>query len=321
MVGKQLNLLSLDGGGIRGLLIIRFLKEIGLTTKYINENFDYIIGTSTGGIIGTCIRLGFELCDIEKLFCDYNIFSELFSKNWSFFGYFATKYNGDKMLNYLKEYKINDVKIFDKNYNETLFDNKYLMITSYDVTRNYPVVFKNFRETHKNIKLYEILRATSAAPSYFEPQSIIRKDGIRKYVDGGIWSNDPSLIGYNEVLKHINQNFTHNQLNDNPIEIKHNDFKISVLSIGTGIYNGKLDMSYGKLKWAPHISNLFMTAICNSNDLIMNTIKNHLSIGYERYQFKLNNEIELDNYNEIENLKQLNINDNITKYKNNRGQT
>ena len=72
-------LLALDGGGIRGMITLEVLAKIEATLReslgadknfVLADYFDYVAGTSTGGIIATAISLGMSVTDIQKFYKD-----------------------------------------------------------------------------------------------------------------------------------------------------------------------------------------------------------------------------------------------------------
>jgi patatin-like phospholipase/acyl hydrolase len=75
------------------------------------------------------------------------------------------------------------------------------MVTAYDIERRETVFFNSWRDRFDQIRALEACRATSAAPTYFEPAHVDLDGGIRTLVDGGVFINSPSVSAYAEALK------------------------------------------------------------------------------------------------------------------------
>jgi patatin-like phospholipase/acyl hydrolase len=257
MAKQKFRILSIDGGGLRGLVPLLILKSIEEQTgKKIHELFDMIVGTSTGGIIAaglTATEDGINpKLNVDKLIELYttkgenifprskNVFSKTFSKIKSTFG---PKYSADGLDKQLKEY-----------FAETQLKNtlKPIIITSYDIRNNEVVMFKTRKALENpdrhDIKLSSACRATSAAPTYL-PSYELRHDGKeRTCVDGGVYINNPVMAGVADALR------TNPKLSVKDIEC---------LSLGTGAYVEKIgdkSESWGLLEWAMPITTTMMQA-------------------------------------------------------------
>lgn len=216
-------ILSLDGGGIKGLYAATLLSEIERKTgRLIGDYFDMICGTSTGGLIALAITNGIPCSEIANFYeaNGASIFPqkgflnrkkrELAQAVW------GTKYTNGALEKALSEI-IGDSK--------TMADaNHFLCIPSFNVTKGQSAVFKKpFGLYHRDgrFTMLQVAMATSAAPTYL-PAYTIETD---QYVDGGIISNNPSLIGYTEAIDHfIGKTF------DSGDSIKYD--RLSLLSIG-----------------------------------------------------------------------------------------
>ena len=79
--GRGVRILAMDGGGIRGLVLVELLRKLEANTgKRITELFDVICGTSAGGLLAIALLLGRSLEDIEEQF--WRISSLVFRKGW-----------------------------------------------------------------------------------------------------------------------------------------------------------------------------------------------------------------------------------------------
>jgi len=209
---KKITILSIDGGGIRGILpgvILSYLEE-QLQQKSNNPNarlsdyFDLLAGTSTGGIL-TCMyitpdengRPKFTAQQAVDLYLKNGgqIFSIPFGRRiLNLFGLFEAKYpvkNIEKvLLNYLGDKKLSEVL-------------KPCMITSYEIFQRKTIFFNKIDTTKDEIsdfRLRDIARSTSAAPTYFKPAEIHSTYGNPLYlIDGGMFANNPSMCAYAEA--------------------------------------------------------------------------------------------------------------------------
>jgi len=243
-MNNRFQILSLDGGGIKGLFSAAFLAKLedDLDIQVI-EHFDLIVGTSTGGIIGLGLGLGLTPKQLVEFYFDKGpkIFKQI--PLWS------------KVRNLLfAKYSAKDIEnIFQYNDcfgNKLLGESKKrLVIPTYNIDSNEVYIFKTAH--HKNFKrdykepAWKIARATSAAPSFFPISANI--DNIR-LIDGGVWANNPSMVGLFEAIAVLKI----------PID------DIRILSIGT---TEELKSSLrvlndfgGLLFWAKNIIGLVMQA-------------------------------------------------------------
>lgn len=198
-------ILALDGGGVRGALTIGFLERIEsmLRSRYQNENFvlsdyfDLIGGTSTGAIIATMLAKGSTVSTIKSLYLKLG--KVIFSKKLNALSVGILKYI------FSAEY---DVTILEKSLVEELKSTKLgstslrtgLVIFASRADTFSIYGFQNhprnaYYEKNKNILLSDLLRASSAAPTYFKSKELEfgnGKNGI--FIDGGVSGvNNPSL--------------------------------------------------------------------------------------------------------------------------------
>jgi predicted acylesterase/phospholipase RssA len=111
-----------------------------------------------------------------------------------------------------------------------------IVVTSYDIQNRESLFLKNWQEGCRSILMRHVARATSAAPTYFEPALIPISGAIKALVDGGVFINSPAVSAYAEA-----KNFFQGE----------NDF--FVLSLGTGELIRPISYSeakgWGKAGW------------------------------------------------------------------------
>ncbi len=219
--------LSIDGGGIRGIIPALVLAEIERLTKQpACELFDLIAGTSAGGIITLGVTApaktggpAHSAAELAQLFVDRG--PEIFSKSLAGEilnpdGVLHEKFSAKGLESTLEEY-VGGVAL-----SQALTD---VLVTSYDIQSHEPFFFKRSqaqREPARDYPMTVVGRATSAAPTYFEPERAVPpvRDaaGPADYalVDGGTFANNPALCAYAEAV------------------LDHPDSDILVVSLGTG---------------------------------------------------------------------------------------
>jgi patatin-like phospholipase/acyl hydrolase len=266
------NILSIDGGGIRGIFPAKFLQEIedrlhekGYDYTNIHEHFDLICGTSTGGIIAIALALGIPASEIKNLYLDNA--SQIFKRR-DFLGWVNSKYGNQNLEQIVKS---TFQKYFDGQ-DPRLNDCKTnICIPVYDLFEGKPSVLKTPHHERFNrdyhIFAYQAALATSAAPTYFTPySSSYYKIGsnsdeyFSNKVDGGIFANNPTMIGLIEAQKAFGK-----ELNE-----------IKVLSLGTGstknidVENRKRwGLLYWMNPWRKRLIDLFMQSQSqNINNLV-----------------------------------------------------
>jgi len=164
-------ILSIDGGGIRGIIPSMILNEIEKNTgKKISKIFDLIAGTSTGGILA----LGLCKPDSqgEPQYSAENMM-ELYEKDGQKI-FHRSFWRGLSTVGGLTDEKYPHgpiEEVFDEYFSNTTLEMSItnVLISSYDIEHRNPFFFKSWRENVKPVEMRKAARATSAAPTYFEP--------------------------------------------------------------------------------------------------------------------------------------------------------
>ncbi|KDQ16906.1 hypothetical protein BOTBODRAFT_219380 [Botryobasidium botryosum FD-172 SS1] len=198
---RPLRLLSLDGGGVRGISSLHILKEIMLKVSNGDASakpcdyFDMIAGTSTGGLIA--IMLGRLQMTVDECIKSYNELAKVVFTSENHEGTIA-RYDGKVLADCIKKI----VNQRTQNSDATMLDEQgkckvfVVAVRSESVNNEAPVHIRTFTNkkmpTHysnTNWKIWQAGRATSAAPTYFDQMVV---DGYN-YTDGGLGANNPIL--------------------------------------------------------------------------------------------------------------------------------
>jgi uncharacterized protein len=197
-------LLALDGGGIRGVMTLEILREIermlqqelGRDDSFVlADYFDYVAGTSTGAIIATFLSLGWRVSDILEFYVQAG--PAMFDRA-SVLRRFKYKFEDEKLAGLLREQigagtTLGDAKL------RTL-----LLLIMRNATTDSPWPISNNPAAHYNrperefrnleIPLWQLVRASTAAPTYFPPETIQVGEQRFVFVDGGVTMyNNPAF--------------------------------------------------------------------------------------------------------------------------------
>ena len=187
-------ILSLDGGGIRGIFSAAVLAAIeeDLRVKVI-DHFDMIAGTSTGGIIAVALGLGLTPKQIVDFYLQEgkSIFANPFRVN-SVRRLFTSKFDNRPLIAALKRY------FGDRKFGES---SKRLVIPAYNLGEDDVYIFRTahherLRRDYK-VEAWKVAQATSAAPTYFP---VSRNVDQLRLIDGGVWANNPTMVAYIEAV-------------------------------------------------------------------------------------------------------------------------
>lgn len=192
MEEPQFQILSLDGGGIKGLFSAAVLSaiedDLGIN---IIDHFDLITGTSTGGIIALGLAIGMRPREIVEFYLSKGptIFPNGFFVHWRH--WLWSKFSPDPLKKAL-EGCFRDKRIADCK--------KRVVIPSYNLGEDDVYLFRTpHAERLKRdwkVPLWKVALATSAAPTFFPCSRHV--DNLR-LIDGGVWANNPTMVGIVEA--------------------------------------------------------------------------------------------------------------------------
>lgn len=196
----SVQVLALDGGGLRGLYAASVIKSLEKQLGHsICRHFDIVTGTSTGGLIA--LALGREISgeEIQKFYVENGptIFPSagLAGRIRSVRSLFTSKYSNRELKRTLKSLLV------DPDGNQpTLGDSKSrLVIPTFRAGESIPRLLKTPHAAKYKydwaLPMWAVGMATSAAPTFLPS---FEYDG-KTYVDGGLWANNPSLVGLVEA--------------------------------------------------------------------------------------------------------------------------
>ena len=224
MCTEPFRVLTIDGGGMRGLYTVsmlhalakRFARDSGVEDLDIGKGFDLVVGTSTGAILATAIAAGVPLSKISELYEKRgpDIFTDPvppYGKKislrhkakfwcWTSRHLYSAGNSNQELQSALYE-------IFgDQTFGELYETHRIgLCVSASAFLAHKPRVFKTphlaKKDRDNDLLLVDACMASSAAPIYL-PLASITEDGLpcQAYADGGLWANDPVLLGLIEAL-------------------------------------------------------------------------------------------------------------------------
>lgn len=279
--GKRYRILSLDGGGIRGVISARWLAYLeSRLVGRLRDHFDLIAGTSTGSILACGIAKGIPVNDLVDLYLQNGreIFPATGARLWGRVtrlfsdGPSAPKYDGKGLA-----------KVLKCVFGDTRFSAlkpKPVLVTSYDVLGRRSVVFKNNRAQHSALPVWEICKASASAPTYF-PAHVMKVGTARlPLVDGGVVANNPTACAVAEGV-------AVNKKRPAGSRIPLSNFVVASLGTGDSTRGISIEDSkeWGALEWAIPVIDVLFDGSADAVDYVASQMLS--SNGYFRFQTKL----------------------------------
>ncbi|XP_027939441.1 patatin-like protein 2 isoform X1 [Vigna unguiculata] len=260
--GALITVLSIDGGGIRGIIpgiLLAFLEselqKLDGADARLADYFDVIAGTSTGGLVTAMLtapnennRPLYAAKDIKDFYLEHtpkifpqssswNLIATAMKKGRSLMG---PQYDG-KYLHKLVREKLGNTKL-----EHTLTN---VVIPAFDIKNLQPAIFSSFqvkKRPYLNAALSDICISTSAAPTYLPAHCFETKTSTASFkfdlVDGGVAANNPALVAMAEVSNEIRNEGSCASLKVKPLQYK----KFLVISLGTGSQQHEMRYSADK---------------------------------------------------------------------------
>jgi patatin-like phospholipase/acyl hydrolase len=269
--GGQKKILAIDGGGIRGILAVEILAQVenilreklGEERCVLADYFDFIAGTSTGAIIATCLSLGMATERIRRFYLENG--KEMFDRA-GVLQRFRYRFEDEKLSARLKA-EFDAATTLGSEKLKTLLllvmrnattDSPWPVCNNPAAKYNYP----QRQDCNLNLPLWQLVRASTAAPTYFPPEVVIIGGSEFIFVDGGVTMyNNPAFQAFlMATVEPFNLNW--------PAEVD----KLLVVSVGTGTSpeanHGLRPEDMNLLYNASSLPAALMTAAVNQQDFL-----------------------------------------------------
>jgi len=282
---KLVKILSIDGGGIRGIVPSIVLAEIERRTERpVAKLFDLVAGTSTGGILALGLTIPknpngplYRAGEFAGMYAREGprIFSRsLWHKLWGCNNLMNAKYSSTGIE-----------RVFDEFFGESRLAHAAtnVLVTSYEIERNFPFFFKSSsarsRADH-DFPARQVARAASAAPTYFEPMKLPSGTNTDHYtlIDGGVYANNPAACALVEART------THPDASG-----------FLVVSLGTGSLRHSLRYdsarNWGVAKWAAPLLSVVFDGVSSTVDYQMRQLMPDVP-GDAKHYYRLQTHLE-----------------------------
>jgi len=302
---RPIRVLSIDGGGIRGIIPARILDELEQRTGTpVSALFDVMAGTSTGGILvlgltkpakGTNLP-AHSAAQMMEFYSELGpaIFSKpLGYRLASVNGLLRSRYPECTVEKVLTDF-FGDVRLKDAT--------TAVFIPSYELERHTPFFFRSTmakKQPDYDFPMHVVARSTSAAPTYFPPERvpIAGTSDYHALIDGGVFANNPAACAYVEARVNYSE-----------------AADITLVSLGTGKSNPPVSLAkvedWGVAQWARPILDTVLDGVSSTVEYQLRSLLPPRPDGTDRY-FRLQTTLSeqnssLDNAAR-ENLKELRL--------------
>jgi len=311
------SILSIDGGGVRGIIPAMILAEIEQRTgRRIAELFDLIAGTSTGGILALGLSVPHQQERNKPRYTATQLVSfyeadgkEIFQSFWrnvvSLHGLMEEKYPAEPIEGVLKKYLGEETKL-----SEALTE---VVITSYEIETCRPFLFARRKARARrggrfDPRMWEVARSTTAAPTYFAPFQIRRSKSSHlpplTFIDAGVFLNNPTLCAYAEAVAMHSQpaaglspmQTEDSKQSERPVEAQSAEDGLAtgvdylVLSLGTGELNAPIRYEnakdWGTIRWARPLIDIAYDGASDTVDAQMRKLIHVVKRPYLYYRFQ-----------------------------------
>jgi hypothetical protein len=243
--GRNFRILALDGGGLRGTFTAAVLAKWDDMLKAGGGNnlishFDLVAGTSTGAILAIGLAMGLKPHEILEFYEKKG--SQIFPKDRKLRHWLKSKHDSATLRDLLTEV------YGDKTLGANSLCRLVIPTVRAKQGQAEAIVTPHSpdRTAYRDISAVDAALASSAAPTYFDEVTFDGAIALEKFLDGGVWANNPILPALAEAVRHLKI----------PLD------RIDVLSIGT--LSSECDfteqLGKGKVGWAPHSVDLFFAA-------------------------------------------------------------
>ena len=279
-MAKTIRVLSIDGGGIRGLIPALVLEHIeALTGRPIASQFDLIAGSSTGGVMTALLtRPGpdgkpmYTAEDVVGLYTEHGrdlFYADPAYQAESKGGWALPVFPSSSVVTTLSKY------LADAQLKDALTD---VFVTAYDIDRRRPFFFERERARRPsgsgNFLMLDMARATCAFPAMFPAVEARNASGTRTYhlIDGGMVSANPAALAYTRAKALFGP-----------------EAPVVMVSVGTGDFEAPLPFAqcenWGLTNWAPRVADVLFDGVNHGVDYAMEEVMR--SSEYFRFQVTL----------------------------------
>lgn len=300
---RPYRILSFDGGGIRGLIpaiwLSRLERELG---GPIADHVDLVAGTSTGAILAAAVGLRIPMSEVVDLYRKRGreIFPGGAKRLWSRVsrligeGVSQPKYDAKGLSRALRE-TLRTAELEEPTFGY-LSDSTGIkvMITSYDTISRTAFVMKSWDGRYNQLKLWEVVKASASAPTYF-PAHVLEINGVeRALIDGGVVANNPAVAAVATAVRVLGG--VHEGIGGRDIVLG---------SFGTGELAREISkedaLEWGPLEWAIPVIDVLFDGSADAADYFLDTVMP--SNRYFRFQTPLK-----VGYDDMDNPDQTNLN-------------
>ena len=268
-------MLGIDGSGIRGAIALGFLARIELLLRErhgkpdlrLCEYFDLIGGTSTGAIIAALLAIGMEVAELKLLYLDLG--GKVFGKKrhlwkvWSWGKRLQASFDSAPLQQLLEEY-FGDINLGDR---ERIKTGLCVVVKRADTGSTWLLMNHpngKYYPDNQNISLRDAVRASTAAPIYFQPEMLDIGQGQKGvFVDGGV------SMAHNPAL----QLFLLATLKGFPFRWPTGENRLLLVSVGTGVFTRRDDpevVAKGKVwDWVAQVPAMLMEDATWQNQLLL----------------------------------------------------
>jgi patatin-like phospholipase/acyl hydrolase len=275
---RKVRVLSMDGGGVRGIFHAYFLKNLcEVTGKKVHELFDVVVGTSAGGIIALAVTMENNMSpdEIIDMLSSQELLGRMFKSKYAW----LTNPGGIRGAFYDRD---SIDRVFSEKFQESRLSKTKVPVGVVAVDRG-TTNLKVFRSDHAqkseehDVHRKDAAGATSAATPYWDPKQV----GEKYYEDGGFVANDPASIGIEMAQELFGENA-----------------HIQMVSLGTGAINNiptDIDSStIATLRW---LSQTAFPMQIHGVEWAMRALAKRGAIDYFRFNPSIKNEISsMDDY-------------------------
>jgi uncharacterized protein len=258
-MADPVRVLSIDGGGIRGIIPATVLADLELRAgRPVAELFDLIAGTSTGAVIASALTVpgtdgdaAYRASDVVELYVREgpNIFHRsIFDRIRSLDGAIDERYPAEGLERVLA------AALGETRLSDTVTD---VIVTAYETRLRQPFFFRSRRAREDpayDYPLHVAARASSSAPTYFEAARVVNQSSGDEYslVDGGLFAANPAMVGVAEVLRDGAER------------------PVLLLSLGTGQHTHRYPFKeikdWGALEWARPVIDMLLDGQSDATD-------------------------------------------------------